>query len=208
MLRLLRHGWRFCNLDEYCAKDKPHLDPNPIYEAMIPAIDSSNVPAFLMLAELVAAIHICPHSLISQGTRPRSRHDLHIQIPSELFRRILRQPHASAGKLLQILTRLSLTSIPKDDPIITSWALQAREKKNSYDAELAGWILEYMEDDRLSLQEPLFNYGAWAGPEIDGIPPCPFDAVMFDRECGYNLSTFLFDDDRRFVWFIRDNDIV
>lgn len=192
MLRLLRHGWRL----DHSKIEPPHLNPKPVLEAMAQAITSGNTKALLMLAELATVTYLRLDYQMTDSLHD-FRHDFDaFEIPSELFRCATRQPQAV--KLLQILLRLNIKSLPKDDPTVTSWAIAAT--KGEDDAEFARWLLELMEHGFGSQQESLFIYGRPKSWIMSNLPNSLRCAEYFDIDCGYDLSIFHFDDSRRYFW--------
>ena len=162
-LKLLRQGFRHLTRDFIL-----QISPAALFSGMADAINENEPTALLILLELHdAAFHIRSHSIsghIVQNSNPHHQRytTCHAQVlPLYLFHLAIKQPYISAEILLSLLIRGGLDSLPKDDAVLTKWAITAATTDASLDS-IAAFILIYMEGGFTSMVErvvAMFRHG-------------------------------------------------
>ena len=187
LLQLLRQGLRYKDTD-------PLLDISvvAVFKGMASAIRERNDTALLGLLELWDRVFLygpsmhfdryhCNFNLGDEwGRRQHSTKSYH-PLPPSLFHLATKQGKSST-RLLALLVRASVASIPDDDPGLTSWALQAR----AADIELGSWLLHYFEQtegQRHDLVSSPLSNGARAWRHRQGNEILP--ETSFTQEMGY-----------------------
>jgi hypothetical protein len=173
LLQLLRQGHRFIRTDFILS-----LSFAAMFQGMASAIKEHNIPALMTLLEL--------HNTVSYHRYPH----LH-PIPLELFHLASKELDRSS-ELIQILLREGIQSIPKNDVILTSWAV----RNGAAGDKVAQWLLKHMEGTRsqdfLLFANGRFNPGQNSSLLTNGRlnPSCsgdifPFPQHSFTEELNY-----------------------
>jgi hypothetical protein len=196
LVQLLRQGLRFLRRENVLV-----MSVQALFKGMATAIHEGNEAALLVLLELHYAIRKIDQGEpeADGGTTLKTRmmvgpfaHPL----PLQLFHLACARPkHLHPGpnltaRLLSLLIREGLDTIPFDDPYITHWAIHASESSpSSQIVQLARWLLRDMAGSTmydLRADEPLFVNGALTRrQEQMTFSYLPFPEVTFTQEIGY-----------------------
>ncbi|KAK5233265.1 hypothetical protein LTR47_005762 [Exophiala xenobiotica] len=196
LVQLLRQGLRFLRRENVLV-----ISVQALFKGMATAIHEGNEAALLVLLELHYAMRKIDQGEpeADGGTTLKTRtmvgpfaHPL----PLQLFHLACARPkHLHPGpnltaRLLSLLIREGLDTIPFDDPYITHWAIHASESSpSSQIVQLARWLLRDMAGSTmydLRADEPLFVNGALTRrQEQMTFSYLPFPEVTFTQEIGY-----------------------
>lgn len=160
-LKLLRQGFRHLTGDFIL-----HISPHALFHGMADAIKENNTTALLVLLELHdAAFHIKNTTMDSHTVQNHNPHNqlyttpLSHPLPLSLFHLTTKHAYKEAEPLLSLLIRGGLDSLPKDDTIMTKWALTATAADPAIDS-IAAFILTYMEGGLADFEgDGIFRHG-------------------------------------------------
>lgn len=175
LLQLLRQGSKSISKDHVL-----EVSAAAVFDGMLGAIEEKNVPALLTLLEL----HNDVFEKVSQD-QPESRltPPTYHPLPIQLFHAATKMG-AQSSQFVWLLVRAGVDSIPKDDDILTAWALQVQAQDNH--DRVAAWLLNHMagtNDYHLGRRGYLFVNGSLSWRVSDGLfPPAQH---QFARELGY-----------------------
>lgn len=157
LLQLLRQGFRFTPGVVYKRPGSiVSVSATALFDGMASAIEEQHRHALLCLLDLYCGIinhpcwdHTGRFSILPGMDIVRLQIDAHGRkaaglwlLPSRLFHMAAEIGESSAS-FLALLIRASLTSIPKDDEVLTAWAL--RQVASGAGSKLGAWLLKYME---------------------------------------------------------------
>lgn len=179
LLQLLRQGHRFIQSAFWL-----DISPDHLFKGMANAIEEDNDLALITLLELHYAAFrrdrftvddLRPHQQLF--TVPFSH-----PIPTKIFHLAAKQS-TNPSKTIATLLREGIDSVPRDDPILTSWAIRARSSGD----KVATWLLKHMEGTQNyglgGRDSPLFINGELNPRRADG--QYPFTDRSFTAELGY-----------------------
>ncbi len=181
-LKIVRQGWRFLQKD-FVLK----ISSTAIFEGMASAIAEHNLDALKVLLELhfAAFRDQNSHTSVSAAGRVRYAVSYSHAIPLELFHLATRQQEKSAN-IVSLLLREGIDSIPKDDAIMTRWAVRGAASEE----EVAVWLLTHLEatqDYGLGTNgSSLFVNGNMTWRRTAG--SYPFPELSFTNEIGYLID--------------------
>ncbi len=199
LVQLLRQGLRFWR----CANVLV-ISAEALFKGMATAIHEGNEVALLVLLELHYATMKLDYTTMGEpeadGTTTLKNRGMvgpfaH-PLPLHLFHLACARPkHHHPGpnltaRLVSLLLREGLDTIPSDDPYITHWAIHASESSpSSQIVQLARWLLRDMAGTTmydLGAGEPLFANGKLTRTqERMTFSFLPFPDVTFTQEAGY-----------------------
>ena len=178
-LQFVRQGWRFLQKD-FMLK----ISPSAMFEGMASAIAEHNLDGLKVLLELhfAAFQDQDSHTSVSAAGRVRYAVSFSHPIPLELFHLATREQEKSA-QIVSLLLREGIDSIPKDDAVMTRWAIRGAAS----DEEVAIWLLRHLEgtqDYGLGTNgSTLFVNGNMTWRRSAGT--YPFPEMSFTNEIGY-----------------------
>ncbi|KIX05357.1 uncharacterized protein Z518_06229 [Rhinocladiella mackenziei CBS 650.93] len=192
LLQLLRQGMRFLASEHVL-----ELSADALFAGMASAIREGSERALLVLLELHSAVmklHPAhdPAYFIDRTT-PKRRHlvgPFAHPLPISLFHLACQtqtEKQDSTARILALLLREGLDTVPSDDNMLTRWASHAKaHPASAYEYALASWLLKHMlatNDYGLGRGDPLFVNGmlSWRRREGD----YPFLESTFTSEIGY-----------------------
>ncbi|KIV83070.1 hypothetical protein PV11_05130 [Exophiala sideris] len=210
-VQLLRQGMRFLTADHVLV-----ISAAALFDGMATAIEEGNEKALLVLLELHnAAMPLRSEDSVEffdsarPGTRGWVRPFAH-PLPLRLFHLACerdRQKHQETetstrpagwpsltARLLSLLIREGLSSIPNDDPVLTRWATHTATDSSSLaeDVLLARWLIRDMAGSSAYANDGdprLFVDGVWSRPwrgdAADRTHAYPFAEHTFTDEIGY-----------------------
>jgi hypothetical protein len=187
-LTLLRQGFRHLTRDFIL-----HISVTALFLGMASAITSNNLTALLILLELHdSAFHIKKTGMTSHLANHSHRNQRFITsdahpLPLSLFHLAIKHPLPTAEPLLSLLIRGGLDSIPKDDALLTKWALTATTSDGAA-SSIAAFILSYMEGGLGCFNgEEIFRHGSLVAGFLQRFE-CS-SVASFAEEIGYEAPT-------------------
>ncbi|KAI1625743.1 hypothetical protein EDD37DRAFT_648200 [Exophiala viscosa] len=213
LVQLLRQGMRFLTTDHVLV-----ISAAALFDGMATAIDAGNEKALLVLLELHnAAMPLRSEDSVEffdsarPGTRGWIRPHAH-PLPLRLFHLVCERdrhghqetetemrptgwPNLTA-RLLSLLIRGGLSSIPNDDPVLTRWATHTAENPSSLaeDVLLARWLIRDMAGSS--------GYGNDGDPRlfVDGVWSRPWRGDAADRTHAYPFAEHTFTDEIGYLY--------
>lgn len=211
LVQLLRQGMRFLTSDHVLV-----ISAAALFDGMATAIDEGNEKALLVLLELHnAAMPLRP--LDSAGffdsTSPHTRRWVRPfahPLPLRLFHQVCERDRRSGdtnksasaaglsltARLLSLLIREGLSTIPNNDSIITRWATHTAEHPSSSeeDVRLARWLIRDMAG--------VDAYGTDGDPRlfVDGVWSRPWRGDVADRTHAYPFAEHTFTDEIGYLY--------
>ncbi|ETI20272.1 hypothetical protein G647_08306 [Cladophialophora carrionii CBS 160.54] len=161
------------------------ISAKALFDGMASAIVEGNETALLVLLEL--------HDTVVKRPAPtRKEIGSHGEVitpplnvlPLKLFHLVCRLE--SSTRMMSLLLRGGVESIPYDDEVITRWAMHTKAKSLSdEEVSMARWVLGYMEDTGFTNSQPGDRPSQARGSKlVSHVYPRP-DGLTFTREIGY-----------------------
>lgn len=178
-LKFIRQGWRFLQND-FVLK----ISSTAMFGGMESAIAEHNVEALRVLLELHYAAFQDQDSNTSVTAAGRVRYTVSFShpLPAKLFHQATQQGGKSA-EIISLLLREGIDSVPRDDVVITKWAIREADSGE----KVAVWLLKHMEgtqDYGLGRGgSSLFVNGNMTWRRTEG--EYPFPEISFTDELAY-----------------------
>lgn len=175
LLQLLRQGYTFVQDGHIMT-----ISAKAMFDGMRAAIQESNAVGLETLLELHNVLF--KSGMQTSSLTPSTYHPL----PLDLFHKAARQGTDSSS-LLSLLVRAGVDALPRDDEIMTAWAVHEAQRGDA----LAEWLLKHMDgsaDYGLPRRGHLFVGGrlSWRARARSHLP---FPETSFATELGYLAGT-------------------
>lgn len=181
LIQLLRQGYTFIQTDHVMS-----ISAAALFDGMRSAIREKSTLVLKTLLEMHNAFFKSGawtfQTMMSLQLTPPSHHPL----PVDLFHLAVGQG-SLATKLLSLLLRAGIDSLPQDDEIVTAWAVHEVQSYNP----LASWLLKHMEGTGnygLPRRGHLFVDGCLSW-RVRAREEFPFEESSFAKELGYIAGT-------------------